>query len=243
MPYRRLPNTDLSRIAALKHAIEKEGVKHNDQLVLSYRTIQDASHILSTMQKAQKEYQQCYNSLLKMNKTYKAEIQTARMYVSHFIQVMNFAIQRGELRKDIKTGYGLDPESNHVPSLASEQDLLEWGEKIIKGEESRTAKGGIPIYSPTIAKVKVHYNIFAEHYFNMNVLRSNTARTLDIITKMRPAAEDIILDIWNQVELTFSDLPDYEKMEKCKSFGIVYVMRKSEIAKKKAAEMQNSLQF
>lgn len=243
MPYRRLPNTDLSRINALKHAISMEGVKHNDQLVLSYRTIQDATQILNTFQKAQKEYQQCYDTMLKANKTFKTEIQTAKMYISHFIQVLNFAIQRGELRKDIKTGYGLSPDSYLVPDLSSENNILEWGEKIIKGEEARTMKGGIPIYSPTIAKVKVHYNIFSEHLFNMRILRERTARALDNITKMRPAADDIILDIWNQVELTYGDLPYDLKTEKCKSFGLVYIFRKSEKAKMKAEEMQNSLNF
>ena len=49
MPYRRLPNTDLSRIAVLKRAIEKNGVKHNDQLVLSFRTIQEATNTLAVL--------------------------------------------------------------------------------------------------------------------------------------------------------------------------------------------------
>ena len=243
MPYRRLPNTDLSRIAALKKAIDMEGVKHNDQLVLSYRTIQDATMILNRFQKAQKLYQQCYDSQIKLNKTFKTETQNARMYISHFIQVMNLSIQRGELRKDIKTSYGLDPKSNNVPDLTNESNILEWGDKIIRGEEARTMKGGIPIYNPTIAKVKVHYNIFADHLFNMRVLRDNTARALDDITKMRPATDDIILDIWNQVEQTYNDLPLDLKFEKCKSFGLIYYFRKSELEKIKADSIQNSLEF
>ena len=118
MPYRRLPNTDLSRIKALKQAIDMEGVKFNDQLVLSYRTIQDASMVLNKFQKAQKLYQQNYDNQLKMGKTFRVETQTAKMYISHFIQVMNMAIQRGEIRKDVKTSYGLDPNNNNVPDLS-----------------------------------------------------------------------------------------------------------------------------
>ena len=241
MPYRRLPNTDLSRIAVLKRAIEKNGVKHNDQLVLSFRTIQEATNTLAVFQKAQQEYQLCYDTQIKNNKTFKTETQTARMYISHFIQVMNLAIQRGELRKDIKVGYGLDPSNNNLPSLALEQDIVEWGEKIIKGEESRTMNGGIPIYSPTIAKVKVHYNIFVEHLFNMRILREKTARALEKITKMRPAVDDLIADMWNQIEQTYSDVTPSQKEEKCRAFGVVYVFRKSEIAKMKAEKLQSSL--
>ena len=184
MPYRRLPNTDLSRIAALKRITDMGGVKYKDVQVISYRTIQEVSMTLSRFQKAQRQYQQCYDSFIKLNKTFKTETQNARMYISHFIQVMNLAIQRGELKKDIKTSYGLDPKSSAVPDLTSEQNILDWGDKVIRGEEARTMKGGLPIYNPTIAKVKVHYDIFADHLFNIRVLRENVARTLDEITKM-----------------------------------------------------------
>ena len=243
MPYRRLPNTDLSRIAALKHAISKEGVKYNDKLVLNYRTIQDASTVLFKFQRAQQEYQHAYDNMLRQCKNFKKETQNAKMYISHFIQVMNMAIMRKELKKDIKTGYGLDPNDNTVPDLSTEQAILEWGDKIIKGEEARTIKGGFPIYNPTIAKVKVHYSIFAEHLYEMRVLRGNVTRTLDEITKMRPATDDIILDIWNQVENTFNDLPLDLKIENCKNFGLIYYLRSSELAKLKADKMQNSLSF
>lgn len=241
MPYRRLPNTDLSRIAALKKITDMAGTKHNDELVLNYRTIQEAAMMLSRLQKAQKIYQQSYDSFIKLNKTFRVETQNAKMYISHFIQVMNLAIQRGELRKDIKTSYGLDPNTNNVPDLTTEQNILEWGDKVIRGEEARTQRGGIPIYNPTIAKVKVHYNIFADHLFNIRVLRDNVARTLEDITKMRPAADDIILDIWNQVELTYADLPFDLKLEKCKAFGLVYYFRSSELAKMKAEQMQREI--
>lgn len=243
MPYRRLPNTDLSRIAALKRITDMGGVKYKDVQVISFRTIQEVSMTLSRFQKAQRQYQQCYDSFIKLNKTFKTETQNARMYISHFIQVMNLAIQRGELKKEIKTSYGLDPKSSAVPDLTSEQNILDWGDKVIRGEEARTMKGGLPIYNPTIAKVKVHYDIFADHLFNIRVLRENVARTLDEITKMRPAVDDIILDIWNQVEQTYDDLPFDLKIEKCKQFGLIYYFRASEKAKLKAESIQNSIEF
>lgn len=243
MPYRRLPNTDLSRIAALKRAIEMEGVKHNGQLVLSYRTIQDASSVLNKFQRAQKTYQQNYDLQLKESKSFRTETQTARLYISHFIQVMNMAIQRGEIKKEIRPGYGLEIGSSTIPELSNEQNILEWGDKIIRGEEARTAKGGVPIFNPTIAKVKVHYNIFAEHLFRQRIIRENTNKALDEVTKLRPETDDIILDIWNQVELFYDDLPLEEKIEKCKTFGLVYYFRSSELAKMKADKMQKNFSF
>ena len=243
MPYRRLPNTDLSRIAAMKRITEMGGVKYNDMPVISLRVAQEVASVLSKFQKAQKMYQQNYDAFIKLNKTFKIETQNARMYISHFIQVMNLSIMRGELKKEIKLGYGLDPATNTVPNLSSEENILEWGEKIINGEQARTLKGGVPVYNPTIAKVKVHYDIFADHLFNIRIFRDNVARTREEIANMRPAVDDIILDIWNQVEQTFEELPFAEKMEKCKTFGLVFYFRDSEKAKLKAEKMQNSLEF
>lgn len=243
MPYRRLPNTDLSRIAALQAAIKMEGHKENGELVLSYQTIRDAQQILTKFRNEQRQYQQYYDQFLKMSKSFREEQRTAHMYVSHFIQVLNMAILRGELRKDIKTGYGLEPDNFKVPTLKSDHDIAEWGEKIIKGEEQRIAHGGVPIYNPNIAKVKVHYSIFADHYYNINTLKKNIAKHLQELTDMRPMVDDLLQDMWNQVENCYSDYPLSVKFEKCQQYGIVYFLRSSEKKQIEAEKMQSRLEF
>lgn len=243
MPYRRLPNTDLSRIAALQKAVNMEGYKENGQLVLSYQTIRDAQQLLSKFRSTQRQYQQYYDQFIRLSKGYREEMHTAKMYVSHFIQVLNMTIERGELRTEIKSGYGLDPSTDKLPPLKKEQDVALWGEKIIKGEEDRIAHGGVPIYNPNIAKVKVHYSIFAERYYSINTLRQNTAKYLDELTQMRPMVDDLLLDMWNQIENFYLDLPLGYRIEKCAQFGLIYYVRSSEKRKIEAEKMQSSLEF
>lgn len=243
MPYRRLPNTDVARIYALQKAVEMEGFREKGELVLSYQTTQEAQQFLTKFQRAHHKYTQCHDLHTNSSKTYRKELQMARLYVSHFIQVLNMTIMRGELRKEIKSAYGLDVESPNCPDLNSETAVLEWGEKIIKAEEERTLKGGVPIYNPTIAKVKVHWGIFSDHYFNQRILRSNAAKALEEVTEMRPQADDIILDIWNQVEGIYSDLPINARMEKCKPFGLIYYYRTKEKLRMKAELIQSSIDF
>lgn len=243
MPYRRLPNTDLSRIAALQKAVNMEGYKENGQLVLSYQTIRDAQQLLSKFRNTQRQYQQYYDQFLKVSKSYREELHTARMYVSHFIQVLNMTILRGELRTEIKAGYGLDPETDKLPPLKSEHDVIQWGEKIIQGEENRIAHGGVPIYNPNIAKVKVHYSIFADSYYSINTLRHNIAKYLEELTQMRPVIDDLLLDMWNQIENFYMDLPLGQRIEKGSQFGLIYYVRSSEKRKIEAEKMQSSLDF
>ena len=145
MPYRRLPQTDNTRIQALQKAIEMEGYRENGELVLSYQSTQIAQQFLSKFQQAYSISQQYKDISKKSNRTYHKEMQTARLYLSHFITVMNLAIQRGELRKDIKVPYGLDPENLNVPDLSTEALIQEWGERVINAEEERTRNGGVPI--------------------------------------------------------------------------------------------------
>ena len=84
------------------------------------------------------------------NKQYRHRVRNARMYISHFIQVLNLAVIRGEIKRSQKELYKLDPKSDSLPDLTSEEGLMEWGQNIIDGENQRTAAGGFAIYNPTI---------------------------------------------------------------------------------------------
>jgi len=242
MPYRRLPNTDLSRIASLEMATKMEGFRDRGELVLSYRTIQDALQFLNKFKKTQSRYTQYNQQYNRANKAFRQELAMARMYVSHFAQVLCFAVQRGELKKEILTAYGISAEGN-IPDLSTEPAIVAAGGKIIKAEEDRTRGGGVPIYNPTIAKVKVHWNIFQEHLLDHEQMRANVAKSLEEVTLMRPQADALILDIWNQVERFYGDLPQNEKMEKCKKFGVIYYFRTGEKNRMKAAAQQNRIEF
>ena len=243
MPYRRLPKTDLSRIKAIQKAVSMEGYKENGQLVLSYQTIRDAQQILSKFRSAQRQYQQYHDLFLSANKDYREEERTARMYVSHFIQVLNMAIQRGELRSDIKSGYGLDPDSTALPPLSTDEELAQWGEKVIRGEEKRIQQGGAPIYNPNIAKVKVHFSIFAEHYYSITNYKQNAEKFRNELLQMRPMVDDLLLDLWNQVEAFYAECPLSVRIEKGDQFGLIYYLRDTEKKQVEAEKLQSRLEF
>lgn len=243
MPYRRLPKTDLSRIKALQKAVSMEGYKEDGQLVLSYQTIRDAQQLLSKFRKTQRQYQQYYDQYIASGQEYKKVAGMARLYVTHFIQVLNMTIQRGELRADIKTGYGLDPDSNTLPSLTTDKDLATWGQKIIDGEEQRVQQGGVPIYNPNIAKVKVHYSIFAEHYYSNTTYKQNAEKNRAELVQMRPLVDDLLLDLWNQVEAFYAERSLSERIEKGDQFGLIYYLRDSEKKEIEAEKLQSHLEF
>lgn len=228
MPYRRLPNTDQSRLRALRTAIQLEEMQKFNSHIVAFKTVLEARNFLSVFEKQLLQYQQTLESQINANKRYQQIIHNARLYISHFIQVFNLSVIRGDIKKEHKIYYQLDPEVHTVPDLSTEQALLHWGKCIIDGENERVRNGGLPIYNPAIAKVKVHYEVFREYKSTQKIHQNSTNRHWEELVTSRTKGDEIILNIWNQVEEHFKDFPPYERLEKCREYGLVYYYRKGE---------------
>src|SRR5574344_302142 len=227
MPYRRLPKTDLARIKSLENIIEY-GRHGFDDLPISFKLQHNAETQLPLFQHLVVQYQQTYENQVSANKKHAQIVKNIRLYLSHFIQVLNLCVLRNEIKKENKRLYHLDPNDYTVPDLTSEAALKKWGKYIIDGENERTGNGGMPIYNPTIAKVKVHYDIFKEYNNNKNVYQSSTARNQNNVATMRTEIDNLIKEIWDSVENKYKDLPPYSRLKKCQECGIVYYYRKGE---------------
>ena len=228
MPYRRLPKTDLTRLSALRIAIskgEKDGI--NNQII-PMKLQHEAKNLLMRYEQSLFDYKQSIaNQRANANK-YRNNTKLARLYLSHFIQVVNLAIIRGELKKSVKSFYGLDEDADNVPNLSSDKLLLAWGEKIITGESERTKHGGAPIYNPNIAKVKVYYDIFKENQTEQAMFLKNIKYYAGILKDLRDKCDALIFEIWNDVEAQFINLPWHERIKKCSEYGLIYYLRRGE---------------
>ena len=228
MPYRRLPNTDQARLRALQQALQKASEAEYSEQVLNYKMVNEAQRFLNQFEMQVIQYRDNYENKVNANKKYRHLVQNARMYISHFIQVLNLSVIRGEIKREQKELYKLDPETNIVPDLTTEEDLLTWGQNIIEGEQERTSMGGFPIYNPAINKVKVHYDIFREHLVNQKLHRQNTTRVQGNLEELRKEADALILKIWNMVEEYYRDLLPYARLQHCKAYGLIYYYRTGE---------------
>jgi len=228
MPYRRLPNTDQARLRALRTAIQQGDKQDFADQVVSFKTIHEAKSYLGIFEKQLIQYQQTLDNQILANKSYQQIVHNARLFISHFIQVFNLSVIRGDIKKEHKLFYHLDPNVHTVPDLSSEAALLHWGKSVIDGENERLRNGGLPIYNPTIAKVKVHYEIFKEYKSTQKLHQNITNRNWEELVRLREKGDDIILNIWNQVEAKYKGEKPYTRLKKCKEFGLVYYYRKGE---------------
>ena len=238
MPYRRLPNTDTARIRAMKTALEKGKEQPPHKVSISAKTIVKLQKFLPQFEHNIQLYRQSLTSQNKKSKDYGDNMRKAKIYLTHFVRVMNMAVYRGDLPAETRAYFGLATDESTVPSFSTENELMTWGRRIIEGEEFRIRKGGSPITNPTIAVVKVRFENFLESWTFNNTISRRTSSLADKILELRKEADDLILHLWNEVEKSHSALEEDIRKSCNEEYGLVYFYRKGELEKEKAAEVQ-----
>jgi hypothetical protein len=229
MPYRRLPNTDVARLRALKIAYLKGKEMPPFKLAFTQHSFTKAQAFMPLFEHALLLHKNAFAIQVNKSREYANALKKAKLYISHFVQVLNMAILRGEMPASVRSFYGMEEDDARVPALNTEQEVIKWGEVLIKGEADRIRKGMTPVTNPTIAIVRVRYEDFLDSYNYQKTLQKTNNRTLGELSKLRDDADELIAKIWNEVEATFGDLPDELKRERSKEYGLVYVFRKNEI--------------
>ena len=229
MPYRRLPNTDTARIKALKTAITKAERTDYNEMPISTKVLSEAKKSLTQFEALCFRYRRMQDIQVKANKSFQVKIKNARMYISHFVQVLYMSLLRSEIKENQLQYYGLEKANMIVPDLASNDSILEWGEKIIDGENERISKGGVPIYNPSIAKVNVMFSLFKEGYQNQKLHQKGTLRVMNEVAAYREKIDKVIFDIWEEVEKSSMNIPSERRLDRNREYGVVYYFRKGEV--------------
>ncbi|HLO59103.1 MAG TPA: hypothetical protein VK179_10200 [Bacteroidales bacterium] len=235
MPYRRLPNTDLARLRALRIAYEKGKELPPFKLAFTQASYQRVISVLHSFEKTVQESRQAFNIQVQKSKDYARLLKKTKLYLSHFIQVVNMAIARGDLSASDRDYFGFGRDQSRVPSFGSEGEVIKWGQKIIEGETQRISKGLTQVTNPTMAVVKVRYEDFLEAHRHQKILQKNLQRSQEKLVEQRKMIDSIIAAVWNEVEEHYKDLPDDAKRNSAKIYGVVYFFRKSEQAEKQGS--------
>jgi hypothetical protein len=236
MPYRRLPNTDQARMRAMERALKKCLTDIASNCPVAEATLESLEVVLPKFQHSIINLNAARKNQIARNKEYVELVKKARIYISHFIQVLNLTIARGELKSEVREFYGLTPYKESLPLLVSEKNILEWGKKLIEGEQKRLQRGGNPIYNPSIALVKVNYEKFAEFYLFQKNLITTTNRATKLVSDMRPEVDNLILQTWNEIEKYYMNSDEITDREKTAEYGIVYIFRKHELLKQQKSK-------
>lgn len=228
MPYRRLPKTDAARLKVLKTVLENNDIYTVRNRVVDWSVLNKCRPAYDRLLTAMEQYK----VRMVAQKRAGAKIDTlhrnALMYVSHFLQVLLLAVERGEIKRSYLDLYGLEADNFSLPQLKSSETLISVGEKVVEGEKQRLKRGGLPIYNPTIGKVETHLDIFREAYRDHRRKMEITEKALANIQALRPEIDDTILELWNQIEAHYADLPPETRFNACRKLGVIYYYRRHE---------------
>lgn len=242
MPYRRLPTTDKARIRALEAALKKAELKIEKGLAFSNRSVEELQLVKSRFENALIQYELDLKIQSDRSKDYKAAFETARMYVSHFIQVLFLASERGEINGGIKY-YGLEEYDGKVPPLTTEEEILNWGKIMVEGEQQRIQNGGSAIYNPSIALVKFKVEEFRDAAIFQQNLKKNTLRSFGKMQELRKSTNEFISKLWTEIEENIPASQPKAKRQLAQDYGIVYVFRRKEKKTLSSADLQQDLMF
>jgi hypothetical protein len=230
MPFRQLPNTDATRITALDALLQKAGLVPEAE-----RPYPAALHTQLTTLGAQfkLEAQQAGTALsAQSTATTQATLDflALQMVVSHYLQVFNLGVARGTFPRAARAHYQLDISSAALPDLATQADVTLWAGRIVEGEAARLAAtpGAPAMAMPSAAEVQTA----AAAYAASSALQSEKKDTYDDeqedVAALRPAADKLIKDIWDNIEFTYRNDPGPGKRRKCREWGLVYITRPGE---------------
>ncbi len=231
MPYRRLPNTDAARIRALQSAIDAcSKVKPEERAFVQNLLIQ-AKYFLNSFKSGISQNRSAHSLSVEKGASFAQLHRKMKMYISHFIQVLNMSIARGEVAASVREFYGVDKK---LPVLETSEDLLEWGQKLIDGEKARREASAGKMENPRIELLDIIYKKYIAAARENGLRISHDQRSTEYTEDLRKQADEMIAQIWNEVEAYFATIENpEERRQECSKYGIVYVFRKSELEKEK----------
>lgn len=228
MPYRRLPKTDAARLKAFKTLLNNSDIYTVRNRFLDWGLLNRAQPLYERLLTATEQHRVTLAAQTRNSGKSVALQRRATMYVSHFMQVLLMTVERGEIKRNQMQLYGLPDDITAIPNIKTQETLIEWGTKVIDGEKRRIKAGGRPIYNPSIGMVSTHFDIFREAYETQKRLQQRTAKALADIAQLRPECDDLLLQLWNQIEEHFANLDWNERVQECRKLGLVYYYRRHE---------------
>lgn len=228
MPYRRLPKSDAARLKALRTLLDNNEIYIARNRFIDWKMLNEAQVLYDRLLTATEQLRLSRLALKRYNARMAKLHHNAWMYVSHFIQVLLMTVERGEIKRSLLELYGLSQEATAVPDISTAGKLMEWGRKIVEGEKLRLKRGGRPIYNPSLGMLNTHYDIFVEAVGQQQSLQERCQKDSADVQALRPRVDEVILDLWNQVEKHYENEPPETRFKACRKFGIVYYYRRHE---------------
>jgi hypothetical protein len=220
---RKLPNSDIGRQNALDRAFGKQASMPPAVQVLNPATVSRLNVAKPDYTTALTDRANAKAALNTHTPLKTAAVNVCRMFVSHFIQVFNLGVARGKYPAGNRSYYQLPSDSAAVPNLDTESSVREWALRLINGDVSRLAAGGLAMANPDIAEVTAVHASADALLTAQNTLISILQTKQQDVDKFNADVDKLIARIWDEVEAYYSEDDDEGKRASARLWGVIYV--------------------
>lgn len=240
MPSRRLPNTMPAVIRTLKTARDtyKNTPNAADRAITSdqFAPLDDTNpnSYLNQLLKEASDVDLAQATQAPLTTEVSQAGARLTMLVSHFHQVLDLGITRGEFAVGARSYYNRDVTASSIPDLSSYDLVEEAAEHIVTGEAARaTAEGTkyVAMNLPSAAEVaalKTHFHLLRNQ---SQAAQMKTDKEGEELKALYQQGHDLAVDICEQVEFFYRKDTDAGSFrQKCSRWGVVYLYDKNEAA-------------
>ncbi len=220
---RKLPRTDEERTVAINKAKRELGIVIPAEVTLTLATKTRLNALFISWKNANDTIQTDeYNKTTATSLVESTKI-TASLFIRHFIMVFNMGVERDVYTAEQRAFFYIDINSDALPPITTEEDIILWGNRIVDGDGRRVTAGGAAMANPTAAEVSTALTAFVNANNDQEVKTAAWKASLLVRTNLRTEADAVILKVWDESETFYNELPAPTKRDKCRPWGVVYV--------------------
>lgn len=225
MPSRSLPSSDTQHLDALRDALfQLDTLPAGRPTELSPETIASLRRLYPLWSRVLKERRNVGGQRTEATAAADAAKARLRLLLSHFLQNLNFAIEREDagFRPGDRTLYGMDASQVALPRMERETELLRVAESAIEGEAKRTSAGGRPILMPPVGAIESARRTVLERLRTQHQhVTAHDEESAEVMA-LRGNVEELVKDIWDELEFAYRKEPASAMRRRCRQWGVVY---------------------
>lgn len=222
MPTRRLPQTDDQRSSALHTCNVKYQNTAAPLRLISATQFITLGATLSPWRGARDTLGPLLSTQTSRTGAAESALATCARTNSHFVQVLNLAVERGVLPANVRAFYELPVSHAEVPSMKTAADALLWADRLATGEGQRIGAGGTALAWPAIGEVTAA----ATALQNAVNLQSTAKDAYDLaqesVADQRPTVDVVIKDLWDTIEFNLRAEDPASLRRKAREWGVFY---------------------
>ena len=154
------------------------------------------------------------------------------MFVSHFHQVLDLGIARGDFAIGTRSYYGRDVSATALPDLSTYEAVADAAAKIATGEAARVLADGsgyLAMALPSAGDVGTHEAAFLAAFAASQRAQVKTDEERADVSTLYPDAQALAVDLCDTIEFYYRKDPDpASRRAKCSRWGVVYFYEPNE---------------